>query len=97
MTTVEAIRTRLQDGRRRASELRHRVKDSTLKQYTRAADSVFDMVADCVSPERLAERRSPEALIWWLDQTNRLLSPGLAYVEYVEQIVAKFGDDVTSF
>jgi hypothetical protein len=93
MSTVEAIRARLQDGQRRAFELRGRIKDSTLKQYTRNADSVFEIVADCMSLQRLAEPRSPAALQWWLDQTDYLLSGGLAYVEYVEQIVAKFGDD----
>ncbi len=96
MTRVDTLRERLQDEQKRAFELRGLVKDSTLKQYTRNADSVFTIVADCLSAGRLAESRSPAALQWWLDQTERLLSGGLAYVERVEELVKKFGHDAVS-
>jgi hypothetical protein len=97
VTTVESILMRLQDGQRRASELHSRIKDATLREYISKAESVFAIVADSLSAQRLAEPRSSTALQWWLNQTDRLLSPALSYVEYVEQIAAKFGDDVATF
>jgi hypothetical protein len=97
MATLDDLRSQLQDARKRADDLRARITSTALHDYLSLAESQFQFVDDCISPERMAEPRSSSALAWWLDQTARLLSVGVAYLAHVEDIERKFGPNVKTF
>jgi hypothetical protein len=97
MALLDDLRSQLQDARKRAVNLRARITNTTLQNYLSLAVSQFEIVEDCVSSERLAEPRSPTALAWWLDQTARLLSIGVNYLVYVEDIERRIGPNVETF
>ena len=50
-----------------------------------------------ISPATMAEPHVSSSPAWWLQQTADLLGGARAQVNFVEDLVAKFGDDVKSF
>jgi hypothetical protein len=97
MTTVDELRDVLQGQRTRVANLRERVQDKYLRDCLVSAAGVLDMVRLSISPATLAEPRFASSRARWLQQTEKLLGSASAQMDFVEDYVRKFGDDVKSF
>jgi hypothetical protein len=97
MTTVDELRDVLQGQRTRVANLRERVQDKYLRDCLVSAAGVLDMVRLSISPATLAEPRFASSRAWWLQQTEKLLGGASAQIDFVDNYVRKFGDDVKSF
>ena len=98
MATVDGLRDALRDERARVADLRKRVEDNKYLRFCLvSATGVMDIVEHAISPATMAEPRLASSPAWWLQETADLLGGARAQVNFVEDLVAKFGDDVKSF
>jgi hypothetical protein len=98
MATVGDLRDALRDERARVADLRKRVEDNKyLRLCLVSAAGVMEIVEHAISPATMAEPRLASSPAWWLQETADLLGGARAQVSFVEDLVAKFGDDVKSF
>jgi hypothetical protein len=97
MATVDELRDVLQGQRTRVADLRERVQDKYLRDCLVSAVGVLDMVKLTISPATMTDPRFASSRAWWLKQTEKLLGGASAQIDFVEDYVRKFGDDVRSF
>ena len=98
MATVNELRDALRDERARVADLRKRVQDNKyLRGCLTSASAVLYIVEHAISPATMAGPHVSSSPAWWLQQTADLLGGARAQVNFVEDLVAKFGDDVKSF
>jgi hypothetical protein len=97
MTTVDELRDVLQGQRTRVADLRSRVQNKYLRDCLVSAAGVLDMVKLSISPATMAEPRFASSRAWWLQQIEKLLGGASAQIDFVDDYVRKFGDDVKSF
>jgi hypothetical protein len=98
MATVDDLRDALRDERARVADLSKRVQDIKYLRFCLvSATGVLDIVEHAISPATMAEPRLASSPAWWLQETADLLGGARAQVNFVEDLVAKFGDDVKSF
>jgi hypothetical protein len=98
MATVNQLRDALRDERARVADLRKRVQDNKyLRGCLTSASAVLYIVEHAISPATMAEPHVSSSPAWWLQQTADLLGGARAQANFVEDLVAKFGDDVKSF
>jgi hypothetical protein len=98
MATVSELRDEIRDERARVADLRKRVEDNKYLRFCLvSAAGVLDIVEHAISPATMAEPHVSSSSAWWLQQTADLLGGARAQVNFVEDLVAKFGDDVKTF
>jgi hypothetical protein len=98
MATVDDLRDALRDERARVADLRKRVQDNKYLRFCLvSATGVLDIVEHAISPATIAEPRLASSPAWWLQETADLLGGARAQVNFVDDLVKKFGDDVRSF
>jgi 2-succinyl-5-enolpyruvyl-6-hydroxy-3-cyclohexene-1-carboxylate synthase len=97
MTTVDELRDVLQGQRTRVADLRERIQSKYLRDCLASAAGVLDMVKLSISAATMAEPSFASSRAWWLQQTEKLLGGASAQIDFVDDYVRKFGDDVTSF
>jgi hypothetical protein len=96
MATVDELRDVLQGQRTRVADLRERVQDKYLRDCLVSAAGVLDMVKLSISPATMTDPRFVSSRAWWLKQTEKLLGGASAQIDFVDDYVRKFGDDVRS-
>ena len=98
MATANELREALRDERARVADLRKRVQDNKYLRFCLvSASGVLHIVEHAISPATMAEPHVSSSPAWWLQETADLLGGARAQVNFVEDLVAKFGDDVGPF
>jgi hypothetical protein len=98
MATVDDVRDALRDERARVADLRKRVQDNKYLRFCLASSTgVLDIVEHAISRATLAEPRLASSPAWRLQETADLLGGARAQVNFVDDLVKKFGGDVKSF
>ena len=95
---IEAIRTAVQQERKRIGNLESKLKDPNLMGLTKRTSSLLtDIELFFLDTKIINEPRSAAALSSWLGNAEGVLQFAIDQRKYLEDVLAKYGPDVRSF